>query len=251
MARSKHRKAHKQALTHWRAVHCAPKLAEEGTPIRVAKKAHTVRYPETPKRMATVTALTSEGWEAELEGGGTIKITGPGGTTIQKGDRFAIDYPLGTGGSGATIRVESLPKPPGPFEEAFVDKPLRGPTHYITHLEDDAIFGLGADLHLRATHLLGADFADLEKRALAQLMEENPGKTLEELLSKPQALSMGCTVEDHKCPEDSGRGLAEKVYGPGAQAHFEMAWHRDESGKPVFDEVSICPGPDPNGLTTL
>lgn len=246
MARSRHRKAHKQALVHWRTIHCAPKLAEGGTPVRVAKKAHEVRYPETPKRMATITAVTPEGWEAELEGGGILRVLGPGGVTPQKGDRFAIDYPLDTEEAGGIVRVESLPKPSGPFEEAFVGKPLRGQPHLLTMIDDAADF-----TPQQRASLLDVDYPELEKRALAQLLEENPGKTLEELLSKPQALSMGCTVEDHKCPEDSGRGLAEKVYGPGAQAHFEMAWHRDESGKPVFDEVSICPGPDPNGLTTL
>jgi hypothetical protein len=35
------------------------------------------------------------------------------------------------------------------------------------------------------------------------------------------------------------------------KAHLEMAWHRDEQGVPVFDEISICPGPDPNGVTTI
>jgi hypothetical protein len=35
------------------------------------------------------------------------------------------------------------------------------------------------------------------------------------------------------------------------KAHFEMGWHRDAEGKPVFDEISLCPGPDPNGITDL
>ena len=33
--------------------------------------------------------------------------------------------------------------------------------------------------------------------------------------------------------------------------HIEMGWHRDENGGVVFDEMSLCAGPDPNGITDV
>lgn len=33
--------------------------------------------------------------------------------------------------------------------------------------------------------------------------------------------------------------------------HIELGWHRDKDGGVVFDEVSLCHGPDPDGLTDL
>jgi hypothetical protein len=42
-----------------------------------------------------------------------------------------------------------------------------------------------------------------------------------------------------------------EAQGVTARAHLELGWHRDADGKPVFDEISLCPGPDPNGLTDL
>jgi hypothetical protein len=61
---------------------------------------------------------------------------------------------------------------------------------------------------------------------------------------KPQYLSMGCIVTDHRCR------VVDK--SKPATSHVEIGWHRDPiTNEPVFDEMSICAGPDPNGLTDL
>ena len=153
----------------------------------------------------------------------------------------------------------------------------------------------------RIRGLMDANYADLEQRVTAQLLKENPGKTLEELVyGNPQAMSMGCTVDYIKLKEnpeglildfegESKRieGYIAQALGIGCvadttkcpicsdvqrgpdtcsicgavwpcpehsrpQAHFEMGTHKDPvTGEVVFDEVSLCPGPDPNGITDL
>ena len=81
MARSKHRKNHKQALEGWRNINCRY-LPREGTPVEVAKKRYQVRYPE-PKLEA------SEGVAARVSGPGKLTITAPDGSALNNG---GIDY---------------------------------------------------------------------------------------------------------------------------------------------------------------
>lgn len=51
-------------------------------------------------------------------------------------------------------------------------------------------------------------------------------------------LSMGCSTE----PVSKGEGH------PG---HIEMSFLQDQDGRLRFQEASLCPGPDPNGITDL
>lgn len=72
-----------------------------------------------------------------------------------------------------------------------------------------------------------------------------------------RSYSMGCVTPNHTSTSVQ-RGpdvcsLCGAIWPCQEHAtHLELGWHRDpETGKPVFDEVSMCKGLDPNGLTTL
>ena len=72
-----------------------------------------------------------------------------------------------------------------------------------------------------------------------------------------RGLSMGCIAEGLTVgrpvpPDGESMITGAKVVKQGPQGHLELGWHTDPvTGEPVFDEVSLCPGPDPNGITDL
>lgn len=279
MARSKHRKAHKQALSHRESIHCTPSYDPEGTPVEVGKGKYRVNYPE-PKDDNTIEGMVVdvEGDEVTVDTGdkGLIRIP-QGNEPLKKGDRIQVQ-PLGPLGAanrnGDVFHTGSTPlrgqsRFLGTLNDA-VDCPGRrgGMSEPAKNLMIQAMDcpELGTDVTItvpkeqvgdpissitgeRIRGLMDANYADLEQRVTAQLLKENPGKTIEELIyGKPVKCPIcpatcsicgavwPCTIPEHSRP----------------RAHFEMGAHKDPvTGEVVFDEVSLCPGPDPNGITDL
>lgn len=239
MAKSKHRKAHKQALALWKSIH-APRFPQEGAPVRVAKRAHEVRYPvDEDSVIVTVNGVTKEGTIDTDRG---IITLGPN-LTVQKGDRIKISHLMGQ------------PDAPNKNGDIYTleANPLRGASKFRMALDD------AADFAPEPRHApVDVDYTQVELRALAHLQNKEGWEALMGFATPEQieaikagkfrAMSMGCTVDPLHCDRCNAPD-APKV-GTGNH-HLEMAWHKDENGKPVFDEISLCNGPDPNGLTTI
>lgn len=124
---------------------------------------------------------------------------------------------------------------------ARVAKPLRGMSSNFLALDDEAHFpkafvdGQEVPSQLTATGRVILDEAP-PKGSQVLINVEADYKRIEERMAAQLGLPL------------------EVLHGRRAgmsQAHVEMGWHPGLNGEPVFDEISICPGPDPNGITDL
>lgn len=266
MARTKHRKGHKEASARRSAYNrLMHRIETAGQPVEVGKN----RFKVLPDFEEDVT-ITVDGQTvpALITNDGTIRLeSGP-----DKGTLFHVDY--------------------RPIEERVMAQML-GPENFIIRGRGAGktreLKNFIAQAEAAGRAVLRVDVLKQELRELHGLDPQQDGETVYVSVPKRQlqdvvdltqrrTYSMGCdtgfpggdrTVVVEGLP---GRraGMSEKLargpvhltdYVGGATAtpsamlgaaHLEPVWRRDENGKPCgIEEISLCPGPDPDGLTTI
>ena len=280
MARTKHRKGHKEASARRSAYNRLMRRIETaGQPVEVGKN----RFKVLPDFEEDVT-ITVDGQTlpALITNDGTIRLeSGP-----DKGTLFHVDY--------------------RPIEERVMAQML-GPENFIIRGRGAGktreLKNFIAQAEAAGRAVLRADVLKQELRELHGLDPQQDGETvyvsvpkrqLQDVVDTTQRFySMGCdfgapggdstVVVEHTpkrgparlldyvsemrpYPEELKRlesyplPLAPPVLMSertadallGQQAHLEPVFERDADGKPCgIKEISVCPGPDPDGLTTL
>ena len=90
------------------------------------------------------------------------------------------------------------------------------------------------------TYSMGCDFGEPsgDKAVVVESTPTGRRMSMSEHLGKQE---MGRTLRTYHLSQD-----------PPPQSHLEPVWKRDADGKPCgIEEISLCPGPDPDGLTTI
>lgn len=132
------------------------------------------------------------------------------------------------------------------------------------HATSETVKGLSQELPVRDAdgELVGYTMGFGHGRSVQVHLDPEAAKEI--LTPAHQRLSMGCVAHDHAALSDELTFYPQTILPVGSiqpldlpgitrpgNSHIEMTFHRDAEGKPVFDEISLCPGPDPNGITTL
>ena len=266
MARTKHRKGHKEASARRSAYNrLMHRIENAGQPVEVGKN----RFKALPDFEEDVTVTVGgQTVPATITNEGTLRLEdGP-----DKGTLLHVDYrPIeervmaqmlgpenfiiqgrGTGKSRevknfiaqaeaagrAVLRADVLKREI--LDQFGIEAQQDGETVYVSvpkRQVQDVV-----DLAQRRTYSMGCDFGAPEgdKTVVVEGLPGRRGGMSEKPTRGPVHLT-----------DYVGEATAMETAMLGA-AHLEPVWKRDENGKPCgIEEVSICPGPAPSGLTTI
>lgn len=162
---------------------------------------------------------------------------------------YSMGCDFGAPGGDSTVVLESVPlhgRRAGMSEHLGKQEMGRMLRNY--HMEKDAAL-TKEDATLRPVTELPAGFrpgVKTDVRGPARLLDY-----VSEMRPYPEELKR---LESYPLPLAPPMLMSERTADAifGQQAHLEPVFERDADGKPCgIKEISVCPGPDPNGLTTL
>lgn len=285
MARTKHRKDHNKAVAHRRLMAALERQELPPRPVKVGKNKFKVVGPDrptTPEEIAALPEIRVTGTSRGVEDGDVVYVTNGEGKPFYARvttEGHAGMQEIGLNGRrlrGKTANFLSIDdaafydggKAPGTFEgciKALVD----GQEVPAKVLENGIVILDSAPPECSKVEIQGTvgtlsqlegDYKHIEERLAAQLglpldvlqgrragMSITPAQERMIRDGKFLGVSMGATYDAVPM-----QGLDPKpLPGISGPYHLEMAISQGEDGKPRFEEISLCPGPDPNGITDL
>lgn len=287
MARSKHRKDHNKAIALRRTMKALEEAARPPTPVKVGKNKFKVLgdgpdRPTTPEEIAALPEVQVSGTAGHLLPGEVVHVHDSAGrpfyarvakplrgharllTTIDDAAEFPphLVKELQEGSSAldlmvkATVDGQEVPAQLTPTGRVVLDEAPPEGSHVLIGI-DPAVPGS------ERTVLLETDYAEVEQRLAAHY-----GLSLESLQGRRAGMSVKITPEQERAiregkflgvsmgfthdgvPEVQGLN-PPPLAGISGPYHLEMAISEGPDGKPRFEEISLCPGPDPSGITDL
>lgn len=262
MARSKHRKDHNKAIALRRTMKALEEAAKPPRPVKVGKNKFKVigdgpDRPTTPEEIAALPEVQVSGTAGHLLPGEVVHVHDSSGrpfyARVAKPLRgltsnfMALDDAAHFPEVKATVDGQEVPAQLTPTGRVVLDEAPPEGSHVLIGI-DPAVPGS------ERTVPLETDYAEVEQRLAAHYglsLESLQGRAGMSVKITPEqekairegrfhGISMGCVTE----PVPGGHLLKHP-------AHLEMAISKGENGEIHFEEISLCPGPDPNGITDL